>query len=176
MLLLSSLPILLFTLLPIILAVVFLVWFGKNWNKTSKMRKKNAEEHKWRNGGQTVLEWNYAKPEEPRDYEYGEMLVRIYGERNTVCFYEKGMTIGQSRISYEDLEDVYVLREGSRTGTKARQEADKSSTGLFLKLKNKQKFCINQSNYSIDIRVANMIRKGLGYCTDEEAYGPGVQL
>ena len=83
------------------------------------------------------------------------------------------MTIGQSRISYEDLEDVYVLREGSRTEQKPDKKQDKSSTGLFLKLKNKQTFCINQSNYSIDIRVANMIRKGLGYCTDEEGIWTG---
>ena len=83
MLLLSSLPILLFTLLPIILAVVFFGMFGKNWNKTSKMRKKNAEEHKWRNGGQTVLEWDYAKPEEPRDMNTGKCWCAFMERRNT---------------------------------------------------------------------------------------------
>ena len=146
----------------LIFAVVIAVSCLAARKKNQEGRPAGAEAHRQRHGGQMVLDWSGPKSEGAPDPEFGELQVEIPRKSGgSARFYLRGVIVGDTRLSYEDLRDVAFAE---RTKGALVQTPKTAAVMWLYPLKGKGKpislFSLHYQYEDADMRA---IQRGLGF-------------
>ena len=153
--------------IAIVLFIVFLIWMcvaiTKSWNKGAARRRAGAEAQAARHGGQFVLEWNGPRAQGAADGEFGPLLVELPKKLGggSARFYERGLVLGEKRVSYDSLKDAAFI-PGSGGGFTPAQKMRNSSV-LWLYRKKGSAIGIRDMSYRFDKQTMEAIQTGLGF-------------
>jgi len=160
-----------FTVIMFILIIAFIIWMcvalTKAWNKGASQRRQGAEAQSRRHGGQYVLEWEGPRAQGAADSEFGPLVVEIPKKSggDGAKFFERGVVVGNKRVSYDNLKDV-VFIPGSGKGFTPKQRM-RNAAVLWLYRKKGSTIGIRDLTYRFDAQTMEAIQKGLGFLTEE---------
>ena len=145
----------------IVVGIILIVWYIRAWNKNQRRRQAEAESHRQRHGGQTVLEWSGPKASGAPDHEFGELLVEIPKKSGgSARFYERGVIVGDKRLSYDTLKDVTFAER-----TPALIQTPKTAAVMWLYPKKGMGRPVSLFSLNYEYKDADMkaIQAGLGF-------------
>lgn len=150
-------------ILFIAVLVLISVAIVKTWNKGAAQRGAGAAAQAARHGGQYVLEWNGPKAQGAADAEFGELLVELPKKSGGggARFHERGLVLGDKRVSYDSLKDVAFV-PGPGGGITPAQKMRNSSV-LWLYRKKGSTIGIRDMSYRFDSQTMQDIQTGLGF-------------
>ena len=135
----------------------------KAWGKGADRRLAGARAQSRRHGGRFVLERKGPKARGPADPEFGPLLVEIPRRlgRGGARFYERGLTLDGTRVSYGDLRDVVFL-PSSGLGLSMERKLRESAV-LWLRPREGPAIGLRDLSYRFDNETMERIQMGLGF-------------
>ena len=136
----------------------------KTWSKDQRQRLASAEAQAQRHGGRFVLEWDGPRAQGAADGEFGPLLVEVPKKLGggAARFYEQGAVVGNKRVSYDNLKDVFFQAGSGQKGFTPKQKLRNSSV-LWLYRKKGSSIGIRDLSYKFDRQTMENIQKGLGF-------------